>query len=57
MLDETCRVGSTLKSLLREDGSYEEAKNQAIKSVLVERIVATAEARCVGGWGSDRRGS
>ena len=30
------RVGSTLESLLREDGIYEDAKNHAIKAVLAK---------------------
>ena len=40
------RLGSTLESLLREDGSYEDAKNQAIKAVLahkLEEALPTAE--------------
>ena len=32
------RLGSTLESLLREDGSYEDAKNQAIKAVLAHKL-------------------
>ncbi len=32
------RVGSTLESLLREDDGYEEAKNQAVKSVLAHKL-------------------
>ena len=31
-------LGSTLESLLREDGTYEDAKNQAIKSVLAYKL-------------------
>ena len=31
-------TGSTLESLLREDGSYEEAKDHAIKSVLAYKL-------------------
>ena len=45
MVDETRRVGSTLESLLREDGSYEEAKNQAIKSVLAYKLERAMQAQ------------
>ena len=39
MADETkARVGSTLESLLREDGTYEELKNDAIKAVLAYKL-------------------
>ena len=31
-------LGSTLESLLREDGTYEDAKNQTIKSVLAYKL-------------------
>lgn len=32
------RAGSTLESLLRDDGVYEEAKSHAIKSVLAHKL-------------------
>lgn len=38
MADENPRVGSTLESLLQEDGTYEDAKEQAVKSVLVYKL-------------------
>ena len=34
MSEENARLGSTLESLLREDGICEDAKNHAIKAVL-----------------------
>ena len=34
MAEKNPHVGSTLESLLRKDGTYEDAKNHAIKSVL-----------------------
>ena len=37
MAKKNPRLGSTLESLLREDGSYEEVKNQAMKAVLVHK--------------------
>ena len=36
--ESSSRVGSSLESLLREDGGYEEAKNQAVKSVLAYKL-------------------
>ena len=35
---ESSRLGSTLASLLREDDGYEDAKNQAVKSVLAHKL-------------------
>lgn len=34
MTDRNSRIGSTLESLLREDGFYEDVENEAIASVL-----------------------
>ena len=39
------RVGSTLESLLREDGIYEDAKNHAIKAVLAYKLAQAMEAQ------------
>ena len=39
------RLGSTLESLLREDGSYEDAKNQAIKAVLAHKLEEAMKAQ------------
>ena len=38
MTDGNPRVGSTLESLLREDGTYEDAKNDALKSILAYKL-------------------
>ena len=38
MPDENPHLGSTLESLLREDGTYEDAKSDAIKSVLAYKL-------------------
>ena len=38
MADENPRLGSTLESLLRDDGTYEDAKNDAVKSVLACKL-------------------
>ena len=43
--DSNIRMGSTLESLLREDGSYEEAKNQAVKSVLAYKLEQAMKAQ------------
>ena len=46
MADETkARVGSTLESLLREDGTYEELKNDAIKAVLAYKLTEAMKAQ------------
>jgi len=37
MAKKNPRLGSTLESLLREDGDYEEVKNQAVKSGLAHK--------------------
>lgn len=39
------RVGSTLESLLREDDGYEDAKNQAVKSVLAYKLEQAMKAQ------------
>ncbi len=36
--DKKARFGSTLESLLREDGTYEDVKNDAIKAVLAYKL-------------------
>ena len=36
--DENPHLGSTLESLLREDGTYEDTKNDAVKSVLAYKL-------------------
>ena len=38
--DKKARVGSTLESLLREDGTYEEVKNDVIEAVLAYKQTA-----------------
>ena len=38
-------LGSALESLLREDGTYEDAKNQAIKSVLTYKLEEAMKAQ------------
>ncbi len=38
MAKKNPRTGSTLESLLRENGTYEDAKNHAIKSVLATKL-------------------
>lgn len=37
MAKKNPHLGSTLESLLREDGGYEEVKNQAIQAVLAHK--------------------
>lgn len=39
------RVGSTLESLLREDGIYEDAKSYAIKSVCAYKLAQEMKAQ------------
>ena len=39
------RIGSTLESLLREDGVYEDAKNHAIKAVLAYKLTQAMKAQ------------
>ena len=38
MPDQNPHLGSTLESVLREDGTYEDAKSDAIKSVLAYKL-------------------
>lgn len=45
MAEKNPRVGSTLESLLRKDGTYEDAKNHAIKSVLVYKLEQAMKAQ------------
>ena len=45
MSEKNPRVGSTLESLLREDGLYEDAKSYTIKSVLVYKLAQAMEAQ------------
>ena len=45
MSEKNPRAGSTLESLLREDGLYEEAKNHAVKSVLAYKLTQAMEAQ------------
>ena len=45
MTDRNPRVGSTLESLLREDGTYEEAKEHAIKAVLAYKLEQAMKAQ------------
>lgn len=45
MDEKSPRVGSTLESLLRENGIYEDAKNCAIKSVLACKLAQIMEAQ------------
>ena len=46
MADETkAHVGSTLESLLREDATYEELKNDAIKAVLAYKLTEAMKAQ------------
>ena len=45
MSEKNRRAGSTLESLLREDGLYEDAKNYAVKSVLAYKLARGMEAQ------------
>ena len=45
MADRNPRVGSTLESLLREEGTYEDVKEQAIKSVLAYKLEQAMKAQ------------
>ena len=45
MAKKNPHLGSTLESLLREDGTYEDAKNQAIKSVLAYKLEEAMKAQ------------
>ena len=46
MADDTkASVGSTLESLLREDGIYEDVKNDAVKAVLAYKLTEAMKAQ------------
>ena len=45
MAEKNPHVGSTLESLLRKDGPYEDAKNHAIKSVLAYKLEQAMKAQ------------
>ncbi len=45
MAKKNPRTGSTLESLLREDGIYEDAKNHAIKSVIAYKLKEAMKAQ------------
>lgn len=45
MAKKNPRTGSTLESLLREDGTYEDAKTNAIKSVLAYKLEEAMKAQ------------
>ena len=45
MAEKNPHVGSTLESLLRKDGIYEDAKNHAIKSVLAYKLEQAMKAQ------------
>ena len=43
--DTNRRIGSTLENMLREDGSYDETENHAIKSVLAYKLAGAMKAQ------------
>ncbi len=45
MAEKNPHVGSTLESLLRKDGTYEDAKNHAIKAVLAYKLQQAMKAQ------------
>ena len=45
MSEKNPRVGSTLESLLREGGIYEDEKSYAVKSVLAYKLAQEMEAQ------------
>ena len=45
MAKKNPRTGSTLESLLREEGVYEDAKNHAIKSVIAYKLEEAMKAQ------------
>ena len=45
MSNKYARAGSTLESLLREDGTSEDAKNHAIKEVLAYKLTQAMKAQ------------
>ena len=45
MSEANTSIGSTLESLLREDGIYEDAKNHAIKVVLAYKLTQAMKSQ------------
>ena len=45
MAKKNPRTGSTLENLLRDDGTYEDAKNHAIRSVVATKLAAAMAAQ------------
>ena len=45
MAEKNPHLGSTLESLLRKDGAYEDAKNHAIKAVLAYKLEQAMKAQ------------
>lgn len=45
MAEKNPRVGSTLESLLRKDGTYEDTKTHAIKAVLAYKLEQAMKAQ------------
>ena len=45
MPDKNPHLGSTLESLLRNDDTYEDAKNDAVKSVLAYKLEQAMQAQ------------
>lgn len=45
MAKKNPHLGSTLESVLREDGTYEDAKNQAIKAGLAYKLEEAMRAQ------------
>lgn len=45
MAKKNPRTGSTLESLLKEEGLYEDAKNHAVKSVLAYKLTEAMKAQ------------
>ena len=45
MPERNPRIGSTLEDLLRDDGTYEDAKNPAIKAVLAYKLEQAMEVQ------------
>ena len=52
MAKKNPHLGSTLESLLREDGTYEDAKNQTIGRPLTLSPVVIFWGLGIGGWGT-----
>ena len=47
MNERNPRVGSTLDSLLRDDGAYGEVRNDAIKAVLAHKLMEAMKAQAL----------